>query len=54
MFINEPKKENNELVTHTTQLKLTASDGKKYNTDVISQDGVDKLAKATTRLTDIV
>ena len=40
------KKENSELVSHTTQLKLTASDGKKYNTDVISQDGVDKLAKA--------
>ena len=39
------KKENSELVSHTTQLKLTASDGKKYNTDVISQDGVDKLAK---------
>ena len=40
------KKENSELVSRTTQLKLTASDGKKYNTDVISQDGVDKLAKA--------
>ena len=25
---------------------MTASDGKRYNTDVISQDGVDKLAKA--------
>ena len=43
------KKENSELVSHTTQLKLTASDGKKYNTDVISQDGVDKLAKAMFR-----
>lgn len=32
------------MVSYTTQLKLTASDGKKYNTDVISQDGVDKLA----------
>ena len=40
------KKENSELVSHTTQLKLTAADGKKYNTDVISQAGVDKLAKA--------
>lgn len=39
------KRENNELVSDTTQLKLTASDGKKYNTDVISQLGVDKLAK---------
>lgn len=40
------KKEKNELVSDTTQLKLTASDGKKYNTDVISQVGVAKLAKA--------
>lgn len=40
------KKENSELVSYTTQLKLTASDGKKYNTDVISQSGVEKLAKA--------
>ena len=34
-----------EVVSATTQLKLTASDGKKYNTDVISQADVDKLAK---------
>ena len=34
------------MVSHTTQLKLTASNGKRCNTDVISQDGVDKLAKA--------
>lgn len=40
------KKEGGELVSYTTQLKLTASDGKKYNTDVISQAGVDKLAMA--------
>jgi len=40
------KKEKSEVVSATTQLKLTASDGKKYNTDVISQAGVDKLAKA--------
>ena len=40
------KKEQNEVVSATTQLKLTASDGKKYNTDVISQDGVEKLAKS--------
>lgn len=39
------KREKNELVSDITQLKLTASDGKKYNTDVISQPGVDKLAK---------
>lgn len=40
------KKEQNEVVSDTTQLKLTATDGKKYNTDVISQSGVEKLAKA--------
>ncbi len=40
------RKEKNEMVSVTTQLKLTASDGKKYNTDVISQADVDKLAKA--------
>ena len=34
------------MVSATTQLKLTASDGKKYKTDVINQDGVDRLAKA--------
>ena len=39
------RKENNELVSATTQLKLTASDGKKYNTDVISQASVEELAK---------
>ncbi|MBO4582082.1 MAG: Fic family protein [Bacteroidales bacterium] len=40
------KKEQNELVSATTQLKLTAADGKKYNTDVISLAGVEQLAKA--------
>ena len=40
------RKEQSEVVSDTTQLKLTASDGKKYKTDVISQAGVDKLAKA--------
>lgn len=39
------RKENVELVSATTQLKLTASDGKKYNTDVISQASVEELAK---------
>ena len=34
------------MVSDTTQLKLTASDGKKYNTDVISQDKVNQLAKS--------
>ena len=40
------RKEHSEVVSATTQLKLTASDGKKYKTDVISQAGVEKLAKA--------
>ena len=40
------RKEQSEVVSDTTQLKLTAADGKKYNTDVISQAGVDKLARA--------
>ena len=40
------RKEQSEVVSDTTQLKLTASDGKKYKTDVISQDGVEKLAKS--------
>ena len=34
------------MVSATTQLKLLASDGKRYNTDVISQASVDDLAKA--------
>ena len=40
------RKEENELVSATTQLKLTAADGKKYKTDVVSQVDVEKLAKA--------
>lgn len=39
------KKENSQLVSATTQLKLTASDGKKYNTDTIDSEGVINLAK---------
>ena len=40
------KKEENELVSATNQLKLTASDGKKYNTDVVDQAGVTLLAQS--------
>ena len=40
------RKEQNEVVSATTQLKLTASDGKRYKTDVISQAGVEELVKA--------
>ncbi len=39
------KKENNELVSATNQLKLTAADGKKYLTDTFDYDGVIELAK---------
>ena len=39
------KKENNQLVSNTTQLKLTAADGKKYNTDTLDSAGVIELAK---------
>ncbi|KAA6337718.1 Adenosine monophosphate-protein transferase NmFic [termite gut metagenome] len=40
------RKENNELVSVTNQLKLTASDGKKYLTDTLDSDGVISLAKS--------
>ena len=39
------KKELPELVSDTTQLKLTAADGKKYNTDVMDYDQIIKLAR---------
>jgi Protein involved in cell division len=39
------KRENPELVSLTTQLKLTASDGKKYNTDTLDNQGIIELAK---------
>lgn len=38
------KKDNSELVSVTTQLKLTAADGKKYLSDALDSDGVIKLA----------
>ncbi len=40
------KKEGNELVSATNQLKLSARDGKKYKTDVLDSDGVILLAKS--------
>jgi cell filamentation protein len=40
------KKENNQLVSVTTQLKLMAADGKKYNTDMLDSDGVLSLSKS--------
>ena len=39
------KKENNELVSDTTQLKLLASDGKRYLTDMLDFDGIIALGK---------
>ncbi len=40
------KKENSQLVSATTQLKLMAADGKKYNTDMLDSEGVTALAKS--------
>ena len=42
---NKLKKENSQLVSATTQLKLTAQDGKRYLTDTLSFDGVLELIK---------
>ncbi len=42
---NKLKKEKPELVSVTNQLKVTAADGKKYNTDTLDNDGVIALAK---------
>ena len=40
------KKDNNELATKCSQLKLTAADGKKYATDCFIQDDITELVKA--------
>jgi len=39
------KKENSQLVSATTQLKLTAADGKKYKSDMLDYDGIIALGK---------
>lgn len=39
------KKEQNELVSATNQLKLKAADGKKYLTDTLDMKGIEELAK---------
>jgi cell filamentation protein len=39
------KKENSQLVSATTQLKLLASDGKRYLTDMLDYDGIITLGK---------
>ena len=50
------KKENDELVSATHQLKMTAPDGKKRLTDVLDADGVEMLAKKfpNTKATDFL
>ena len=39
------RKEGNELVSATNQLKLRAADGKRYNTDMMDAEGIAALAK---------
>lgn len=39
------KKENNQLVSATTQLKLPAADGKRYNSDMLDYSGIISLGK---------
>jgi cell filamentation protein len=39
------KKENNQLVSATTQLKITAADGKKYKSDMFDSEGIIELSK---------
>ncbi len=39
------KKEDNQLVSATTQLKLTAADGKKYKSDMLDYNGIIALGK---------
>jgi len=39
------KKENNQVVSDTTQLKLMANDGKRYSTDMLDYDGIITLGK---------
>ena len=39
------KKENSELVSATTQLKLTAADGKQYKSDMLDYNGIIVLGK---------
>jgi len=39
------RKENNELVSATTQLKLLAKDGKRYLTDTLDSNGIVELAR---------
>ena len=45
------RKENNQLVSATNQLKLTAPDGKRRLTDTLDSDGVASLARNFPSLT---
>jgi cell filamentation protein len=40
------KKEDHQLVSATTQLKLLAADGKKYKTDMLDSEGIINLSKS--------
>ena len=44
------KKENNQVVSNTTQLKLVAPDGKKRLADVLDYEGIIALGKTFPRL----
>ena len=50
------RKDGNELVSATNQLKLRAADGKRYSTDVLDAEGIRLLAKYTNnqRATDFL
>ena len=43
VYWNTTKKRNPELAAFCRQLKLTADDGKRYNTDCLNEDGVKEL-----------
>ncbi len=40
------KRQGSQLVSATTQLRLTAADGKKYRSDMLDADGIVALVKA--------
>jgi cell filamentation protein len=42
---NKLKEENNQLVSETNQLKLTAADGKQYKSDMLDYNGIIALGK---------
>lgn len=50
------RRQQHELVSMTNQLKLSAADGKRYNTDVLDAKGIEALAKVinNTKATDFL